>query len=324
MNEWLAAILLGIIQGVTEFLPISSSGHVLLFEEISGYQRAGLADAINVGTFIAVSLYYHKDIYIIIKNQVQVFANIFRKSKENKQTLIVNGRTQKKSYQDIINDPNIGIKLLIASIPIGLAGKFLDSLYDYENNTFTVFVIGISSIIFGFIFYVGYKQNKGYSLFHKWLHKKQDATTHPEQIANDEDKKFDIKKKNTKYLRSKVNTADYITLSLIQVLAIIPGASRSGLSMTGAFFRNIEPKVIAKFIFLMSIIPTGMASLNELILKSDFVVDTYFIVASISCFVSALLTIKFLIKAISTSKLDSIILYRFVFGIGCIGFYFVS
>ena len=164
--------LIGFFQGITEFLPISSSGHLVLFGQLTNWEDQGLFTdiAVHFGTLFAVMIYLRKDIYYLL-------INIFHF----------------KIFED-----QIIFKIILSTLPAIIMGYFI---YDYVSLYFrSIQLIAISSIIFAIILYFADKikmQNKSW--------------------------------KNITYTEALV-------VGLFQVIAFIPGASRAGVTITGARF----------------------------------------------------------------------------------------
>lgn len=254
------AIILGIVQGLTEFLPISSSGHLVLIPWFFGWEDPGLAFdvALHFGTLIAVVAYFWKDLIVIIKNG-------FRKDNEIK--------------EDNLNDKenteypkNLLWFLAIATIPGVLAGYFFESQAETVFRSPLVIVFSLS--IGGFLLY--------------WA---------------------DRRLKNSKPLR-KITIKNIIFIGLAQALAIIPGVSRSGITMTAGLFSNFNRIAVAKFSFLMSIPVIFGAFIYKF---SDFVeagIGVKEIVGIIVAATSGYLAIAGLIKFIEKTSYKIFFWYR--------------
>jgi len=246
--------LLGIIQGVTEFLPISSSGHLVLFAQLTNWEDQGLfADiAVHFGTLFAVIIYLRKEIYFLLTN--------FFKS---------------KLFED-----QIIFKIILSTLPAIIIGYFI---FDYVSMYFrNINLIAISSIFFAIVLFFADKikiQNKSW--------------------------------KNITYIEALV-------VGLFQVLAFIPGASRAGVTITGARFLGYDRLNAARFSMLLSI-PIILASMT-LSLINIFKNETLPInyqpfSAALVAFITALLSIIFLMKFIKKANFNIFIIYRIILGI---------
>ena len=165
MENILQIILVSIIQGITEFIPVSSSAHVNLLSKIFGYQDIELVINVSAhfGSLIAVIFFFRREVFEFTKNKSLFF------------------------------------KIIIASIPLGFVGFFLIK-YGLISNLRTLEVIGWTTIIFGLLLYVSDKC------------------------------KIDQNIKNSFTIKSA------IIIGLFQILALVPGVSRSGIIITGSRF----------------------------------------------------------------------------------------
>ena len=248
--------LIGIIQGITEFLPISSSGHLVLFAKLTNWDDQGLFTdiAVHFGTLFAVILYLRKDIYYLV-------STIFKFK---------------------IFDDQIIFKIVLSTLPAIFLGYFI---YDYVSLYFrSIQLIAISSIVFAIILYFADKigtQTKSW--------------------------------KNITYKEA-------LLVGLFQVLAFIPGASRAGVTITGARILGYDRLNSAKFSMLLSspIILASMAlSLISLINEKQIIPVNFHhsLFAAIVAFITALLSIIFLMKFIKQANFNIFIIYRIILGI---------
>jgi undecaprenyl-diphosphatase len=249
------ALVLGIVQGLGEFLPISSSAHLVLIPWLFGWEDPGLTFdvALHMGTLLAVVLYFWKDWLKLIKGALQ------RKASDEKR---------------------IFWYLVIATIPGGLFGLALEKK---AETTFRYpLLIGIMMIVMGILLYLA-------------------------------DRKRQIRKIDT------MTMADAIWIGLSQALAIIPGVSRSGSTMTTARFLDIKREDAARFSFLMStpiILGAGVLKLRHLTMAS---INLPFSVGVISSFIVGILSISFLLQYLKTSNFGLFVGYRFLIGVVVIG-----
>ena len=248
-------ILIGVIQGITEFLPISSSGHLVLFGQLSNWEDQSLFTdiAVHFGTLFAVIFYLRKDIFYL-------FANVF----------------QFKFIKD-----QIIFKIILSTLPAILIGYFI---YDYVSIYFrNIQLIAISSMLFAIILYLA--------------------------------DKIQIQNKSWK----KITYLEALLIGLFQALAFIPGASRAGVTITGARFLGYDRLNAARFSMILSI-PIILASmtLSLINVSKENYVDVNLsqsFTAAIVAFITALLSIIFLMKFIKTFNFNIFIIYRFLLGI---------
>ena len=247
--------LIGIIQGVTEFLPISSSGHLVLFAQLTNWEDQGLFTdiAVHFGTLFAVIIYLRKDIYYF-------FTNIF----------------QFKIFED-----QIILKIILATLPAIILGYFI---YDYVSLYFrSIQLIALSSIIFAIILFIADKV------------------------------KIESKSWN------KITYLEALIVGLFQVLAFIPGASRAGVTITGARLLGYDRLNAARFSMILSI-PIILASMTLSfinIFNEEYVVVNFYqsFSAALVAFITALLSIIFLMRFIKKANFNIFIIYRIILGI---------
>ena len=248
-------ILIGIIQGITEFLPISSSGHLVLFAQLTNWKDQGLFTdiAVHFGTLFAVMIYLRKDIYYF-------FNNIF----------------QFKLFED-----QIIFKIILATLPAIILGYFI---YEYVSLYFrSIQLIALSSIVFAIILFFADKV------------------------------KMETKNWN------KITYIEAFIVGLFQVLAFIPGASRAGVTITGARLLGYDRLNAARFSMILSI-PIILASMTLSfinIFREKYVeVNLYqsFFSAIVS-FITAMLSIIFLMNFIKKFNFNIFIIYRVLIGI---------
>ena len=247
--------LIGIIQGVTEFLPISSSGHLVLFAQLTNWEDQGLFTdiAVHFGTLFAVIIYLRKDIYYF-------FTNIF----------------QFKIFED-----QIIFKIILATLPAIILGYFI---YDYVSLYFrSIQLIALSSIVFAIILFFADR----------------------------------VKMESKSW--SKITYLEALVVGLFQVLAFIPGASRTGVTITGARLLGYDRVNAARFSMILSI-PIILASMTLSlinILNEEYVAVNLYqsFFASLVAFITALLSIIFLMRFIKKANFNIFIIYRIVLGI---------
>jgi undecaprenyl-diphosphatase len=258
-------IIIGIVQGITEFLPISSSAHLILISSFKGWSDQGVFTdiAVHVGTLGAVIIY----LFSYIK---KIFIDFF---------------SFKKNYFQ--ENHNWGLKIILATLPALLVGFFVyEYLLDYLRN---LIIIGWSSIIFGILLF--FADQKNYS------------------------------KKNWEDLK----LWEVFFVGFFQVLAFISGASRAGVTITGARFISVKRESAAIFSMLLSI-PIIFASLFLALIdinSSDIIssnLQQSFIAAAVS-FITAILSIHMMMKILQFTNFNVFIIYRLILGITLLVFY---
>ena len=255
------AIVYGVVQGIGEFLPISSTAHLILVPWFLGWEDPGVAFdvALHLGTALAVILFFWKDWV----------------------SLINSGFTKPKS-----DNGKLFWFIVAATIPGGIFGVFLDKYMESFRNPA---LIGIMLIIMGIVLY------------------------YADKIGNREIK------------IEKIGLKRSLIVGFSQVLAIIPGVSRSGITMSTGRFMGIERESIAKFTFLLSSPIILGDALYHLKKMGNVPIDKVsFIVAVLTSAIVGALTIKFLLDYLKNKGFAIFSIYRFVLGAIVIVAYFIK
>ena len=253
--------IIGIVQGFTEFLPISSSGHLVLVSELSSWQDQGLFTdvAVHVGTLFAVVIY--------LRTHITALANNFF------------------SFQLTLND-NL-IKIIIATIPAVIVGFFIiDFVQLYFRD---IKVVAVTSVVLAALLFV--------------------ADHFKMKLSSWE---------NMSYVQAFI-------IGVFQVLAFIPGASRAGVTITGARFLGFNRSSAAIFSMLLSI-PIILASLVltslDLLSSSEININLYqSLFAAIVACITALVSINIMMRIIQNSTFNIFIIYRVLLGFILLYFY---
>ncbi len=256
--DFLHLILLGLIQGLTEFLPVSSSAHLVLLPLITDWQDQGLVldVAAHFGTLIAVVIYFHRDLKGI------VYAGI-----------------KSVPWQD--NDLNARLFwfLIMATIPVSVVGFFgHDLIANYFRDPLT---IAIATILFGLLLW--------------W---------------SDASGKHDRDDKN-------LSLKDIIWIGLAQILALIPGTSRSGITITAGLILGLNRKTAARFSFLLSIPVIFLAGCYEtfaVIRKGSEADPISFAIVLIVSWLVAWLTIDLFLRFVEKTGMLPYVIYRLLLG----------
>jgi undecaprenyl-diphosphatase len=203
----LEAIVLGLVQGLTEFLPISSTAHLRIAPELFGWKDPGAAYSavIQLGTVAAVLIYVRKDI-------VSLTAAFFR------------GLARREPFGTL--ESRLAWFVLVGTLPIGVCGLAFKKLI--ENEFRSLYVISGSLIVLALILFVVER-----------------AASHKRTLAD-------------------MTWRDGILIGLFQALALIPGSSRSGTTMTGGLALGLRREDAARYSFLLSIPATTLAGVFEL------------------------------------------------------------
>lgn len=267
------ALILGIVQGLTEFLPISSTGHLTLAGKFMGLisndqQWTAFIAIIQLGTLVAILIYFWKDIINIL---IAFFnENIFNRKKYSGQQL----------------NSKLGWLIIIGTIPVVVIGL---GFKDIIEGAFTknLFVISISLIVLAIILAIAEKTAK----FKKEM--------------------------------KDITILDSLLIGLAQAVALIPGSSRSGTTITGGLFMGLNRETAARFSFLLSIpaiFASGMLQLYQEIgniSSGDEIVNL--IVATVASAISGYFAIDFLLKFLRKNSTFVFIYYRIGLGLIILG-----
>ena len=257
--EPLNILLLSLVQGLTEFLPVSSSAHLILVPVIFGFEDQGLAFdvAVHLGSLLAVIGYFRHEVLLILND-------FFR-------SLTPDGARTENS--------RMAWMIILATIPIVIVGFAFKSLV--ENDLRSTLVIATTTILFGLLLY--------------W---------------------FDVKGGKTRDEYS-VRARDAIIIGLFQALAIIPGTSRSGITITAGLMLGLTREAAARFSFLLAI-PTilmsgGLVTLD--LIQADMPVNwNELLFGALLSFVSAYLCIHYFLKLIERIGMLPFVIYRLILG----------
>jgi len=265
------AILLGLIQGITEFLPISSTGHVTVAGKLMGLiSESGsarwtfFAAVIQLGTLAAVLIYFRGDIINIVKEFLR--ENLFHRKNFAAQSL----------------NSRLGWLIIIGSVPVAVAGLLFKPLIE-SAFTKNLYVIASSLIILAII------------------------------LA------FAEKAANFKKGLKDLGILDAIVVGIAQSFALIPGASRSGTTLTGGLFMGINRETAARFSFLLSIpavLASGLLELKDAIklgMNQQDIVN--YAAATIAAGVSGYYAIDFLLKYLRKNSTFIFVYYRIIIGV---------
>ncbi len=185
---------LALVQGLTEFLPVSSSAHLILFPKLFGWQDQGLAFdvAIHVGTLCAVIAYFRRDLLIMTKDWF-------------------------RSISGGPSTPNSRLAWAVGlgTIPVGLAGLIFNNFIGTQMRA--TWIIAVTTIIFGILLGAVYL------------------------IARQQRDEYSLRLK------------DILLIGFAQAIALIPGTSRSGITLTAGLYVGLTPKAAARYSFLLSI-----------------------------------------------------------------------
>lgn len=264
MQVW-HAIILGVIEGITEFLPISSTGHLTIAEKMLGYSISdssitAFTAIIQSGAVLATVVYFWKDISRVLMAWIRgLFVNKYRKN----------------------SDYKYGWAIIIGSIPIAIIGiLFKDEI---ETVLRSLWFVAIALILWSLVMW--------------WADKKAKQNLHEEDIT----------------------WRDTLAVGIAQCLALIPGVSRSGATMSAGLLRNFDRVTVTKLSFFLSIPALSAAGILQIISKHSVIGAsvgwTATIIATLISFVVAYISVAWLLKFVAKHNYSVFIWYRVIVGV---------
>jgi len=261
--ETLHILLLALVQGITEFLPISSSAHLILAPKVFGFSDQGLVFdvAVHLGSSLAVIGYFRRELAQIIRD---LFCSL--------------GNPENSTEHS-----HMGWMIIISTLPILLFGLAIKTLV--EEHTRTAMMIAIPTIVFGLLLYwfdlKGRKERDELSLFWK----------------------------------------DALIIGLFQAIAIFPGTSRSGITITAGLMLGLTRKAASRFSFLMAIpaiIMSGILVTYGLLISSVPVIWNELISGAILSLIAAYICIHLFLSFIERCGMLPFVFYRLFLGFALI------
>ncbi len=260
MLDLFKAVVLGLIQGLTEFLPISSSAHLRIFPELFGWGDPGAAftAVIQIGTELAVVIYFRKDIWRIGSAWVRSLFNPAWRGSE---------------------DARMGWFVIIGSLPIVILGILLKDVI--ESDFRSLYVIGTTLIVMGIVLGIADRVSKSDRSIHRmtWQHS--------------------------------------VYLGLAQALALVPGVSRSGATISMGRFLGYEREAATRFAFLLAIpavIGAGVFELKDVPGGDNAYGPIPTLVATAVSFVVGYAAIAWLLRYVTRGSYLPFVIYRILLG----------
>lgn len=262
------AIILALVQALTEFLPVSSTAHLIIFPWLAGWPDPGLAFdvALHAGTLLALVLYFFKDWL----------------------TLLLCGfglnYPATATAEEIAHNRKMFWYLVIGTIPAGIAGMLFH--HQIEETLRTPKIIGVSMVLIALLMW--------------WADSKKDLTRKEQES----------------------NLGDALTIGVAQAVALWPGVSRSGITITTGLFRRLTREAATRFSFILSVPAIGGAVVMELpkLVKMhkagglDLPLSTL-VVSILVSGIAGYFVIAYFLRYLQTRTLKPFVLYRLVFGI---------
>ena len=246
ISKYVETLILSIIQGISEFIPVSSSAHLLIISRLSDFNVSNLQldISLHLGSLLAIILFFRKELI------------------------------------NIINNKNIFLLIIIGSIPLVIVGYIF-----YSTNLIDQFrnlkVVAWTTLIFGILLYFS--------------------------------DKFELKNK----ISSELNIKSIIIIGLFQILAIIPGVSRSGIVITASRFLKFDRVESSKIAFYLSIPALAGASVLGFkdVIDDQINFDAIFIFSTSASFLFSYFTIKYFLIYVKMFSLSFFVIYRIVLSI---------
>ena len=246
ISKYVETLILSIIQGISEFIPVSSSAHLLIISRLSDFNVSNLQldISLHLGSLLAIILFFRKELI------------------------------------NIINNKNIFLLIILGSIPLVIIGYIF-----YSTNLIDQFrnlkVVAWTTLIFGVLLYFS--------------------------------DKFELKNK----ISSELNIKSIIIIGLFQILAIIPGVSRSGIVITASRFLKFDRVESSKIAFYLSIPALAGASVLGFkdVIDDEINFDTIFIFSTLASFLFSYFTIKYFLIYVKMFSLSFFVIYRIVLSI---------
>lgn len=264
---WVEAIILGIVQGLTEFLPVSSSAHLVLVPALAGWERHGLAFdvALHLGTLLALLVYYRRDLWAI------ALALLGRSDEEQ-------GRLHRR----------LAILLVIGSIPVAIVGLLLGDVVE------TVFAAPVATAWLLFV-------TAAVLVLGERLHRRRAPTgaTAPAISAGE------------LIAREQLGVRQVLIVGGAQCLALLPGLSRSGLTISAGIAAGLSRPAATRFAFLLGLPAIAGAALVSLPGVDDLgsVTTSELLLGVAAAAVSGYLAIATLVRLVSRVGIDRFALY---------------
>ena len=264
MNNLIKAIVYGVIQGLTEFIPISSTAHIRVIPALLKWGDPGAAftAVIQIGTLVATLIYFRQDIFFMLSG----FFNALR---------------TRKFFEDPYS--RMFILIMVGTIPISIFGLTLKKFI--EGDARGLYVVSCSLIGLAVILLIAEKISS----------KKKEFT--------------------------EITVKDGLWIGLAQAIALIPGSSRSGVTITAGLFCGLKRDVTARFSFLLSIPAVGLSGLYELYSERHELLNENAMSLVIATLVSGIVgyfAIAFLINYLKTRSNLIFIIYRILLGVAII------
>jgi undecaprenyl-diphosphatase len=254
------AIVLGLVQGLTEFLPISSSGHLRIVPALVGWEDPGAAftAVIQLGTMAAVLVYFRRDLWAICAAWV---------------------RELRRPFRELSHEARLGWFIVLGTIPISIFGVVFS--HQIESGARDLYLIGSALILFSFVMLLAER-----------------VGSQRRELA-------------------EMDVRDGLFVGLAQALALIPGVSRSGATISAGLLRGFDRAAAARYSFLLSVPAVVLSGLFELreVGDGEGASAAATIIATLVAFVSGYAAIAWLLRYLATHSMGIFVAYRIPLGV---------
>lgn len=267
---WVQALVLGLVQGLTEFIPVSSSAHLVLVPALAGWERHGLAFdvALHLGTLAALVLFYRQDLWNMVRS--------------------LTARTpspERDDYRRLI------VLLGVASVPVAVAGLTLDDAVEslFAAPTATAWLLLVTALVL-----VG-----GERLHRRHIAREAPGSRDPGSAPADPDDTSDLS-------RQRLGVGQVLIVGVMQSFALLPGLSRSGLTISAGIAAGMSRPAATRFAFLLGLPAIAGAAVVQLPQVDDLDrVSTLDLVVGVSsAAVFGYLAIALLVRLVSRAGID--------------------
>lgn len=273
--EWFEAVLLGLVQGLTEFLPVSSSGHLEIGKVLLGVETSDdllFTTMVHAATVLSTIVVFRKQIWGLLKG-------FFTGLKDWKIVKGADGRSMLRCN----DETDYLLKICLSMIPILIVGLFFK---DYVENLFgSIMVVGVALVMTAVLLFFS-------------------------DMASKPGRKTSIVPENT--YRNGISYWQAFVVGLGQSLAVVPGLSRSGTTISTGLICGVKREVIAQFSFLMVLVPILGETFLEVVggeFGASSVGGTALVLGFVSAFLSGLFACKVMIALVKKAKLSWFALY---------------
>lgn len=285
--DWWQAIVLGIVQGLTEFLPVSSSGHLAIGREVLGVEAAGdvtFEVAVHAATVLATIVVFRRQIW-------RLLCGLF-----------------KFRYND---ETDYLLKIAVSMIPVFIVGVFFK---DYVEQLFgSLPVVGIALLVTALLLFLSDRGRARIPAPAGCPETLPDKAGCPETLPDTAPVRH----------RNGISYLQALVIGLSQAIAVIPGLSRSGTTISTGLLCGVRREDVAQFSFLMVLVPVLGEAFLDVVggdLASSSVGALPLLLGFVSAFVSGLLACKVMLALVRRARMKWFALYCAIVGLAVLGF----